>query len=511
MRFALACTAAVLATLVSASINAQVTPDKTTVSFSFADDNVLRDPGETRRNSPEAYFGQSAYSYLDRVEESAFRRTESRLNFTRSYRLGDFSPAGGVKMRFGPDSDGKMSFRDDGTMLSLAYQPDANTLVALDMYPIDSDTVRLGYHRDISWGGSNVFPKNFRKGLVPAALVRFETGPVNGFVGAKTALIRSPSENILNNPGGNTNQFVERAYYGFFGGVGVEFVDGLRLDLSGGFFEKGTNTKPSVLGKPIYAGGGSAQLSYSWGSKVGKRLDLRLYFEDPDKNPLDIPARGSNDWGLELAVEYTRLVQTLEDPDHYASTHNEWAQAGYFSAGLRFDKFRVHLDGIYRDLPFIVFNVPGFVPYQALSEQSEVSPELFGALSADYYFDSVGITVAMSAGVLLPATYKPTVSGQVIEGPFAEEVAKGIQKVVVRGTNSGDWDILPPGEDQMPVFVFKGDVKYNLGQNFFVVAELSYGHDPNFAQVFIDERGHAVRQFDKPEVIGFGVTTEFSF
>lgn len=504
-------------TLLVAALVALSTPvqaqlfDKTTISFSFADDNLLRDPGETRRNSPEAYFGQQGVSALDRVEESAYRRNESRLSVHKKFDLGDWKPEGGLKLRFGPDADGKYGFKDDGTFIRLNYAPAPETQAFLMLYPIDSDKLRLGYHYDTSWGGSNTFPKNFRKGLVPAAQLGFKAGIVDGWVGMKTALIRSPSEVELDNPGGNTNQFVERAYYAALAGAGVELIKGLRLDVSGGYFEKGTNTKPGVLGKPINSAGASAQISYKYGGEVGKKLDLRLYMENPDAAPLPDEQTYQQKLGLELALEGTALVQTLADPDRYGSTKNEWSKAAYFSAGLRHDKLRLHVDAIYRDLSYIVFNVPGFDPYNAILEDSNLTPEIFGSLSIDYYFESIGLTPALTFGVLLPSSFKPTVSGLKAEGPFAEEIGKGLQKVVVRGTNAGDWDILPVGEEELPVFMVKLDLKFNLGQNFFIIGEVSYGRDPNFAQVLLDERGHAVREFDKPDNMGVGIITEFTF
>jgi len=327
----------------------------------------------------------------------------------------------------------------------------------------------------------------------------------------KTALIRSPSETILETHGGNSNQFVERAYYGALGGLGVEFVQGLRLDLSGGYFEKGTNTKPGVLGKPIVSGGGSAQLSYKTGGKVGNKLDLRLYLENPEAAPLPDDSNYTTDFGFEAALEGTALVQTLADPDRYRSTRNEWSKAAYFSTGVRFQKLRIHLDTIYRELTYIVFNVPGFDPYNAVLEDAALTPELFGSLSVDYFIESLGLTPALTVGVLMPSTFKPTVSGVKVAGPYAEEVSSGLQKVVVRGTNAGDWDILPVGEEEMMVFLAKFNLKLNIGSNFFVIGEVSYGRDPNFAQVVLDERGHAIRKFDDPDNIGFGAIAEFIF
>ena len=55
------------------------------ISFSFADDNLLKDAGETRKNSPNAYFGQVPSSALDRLEPSQFRRSSSLLTLKKPF------------------------------------------------------------------------------------------------------------------------------------------------------------------------------------------------------------------------------------------------------------------------------------------------------------------------------------------------------------------------------------------------------------------------------------------
>jgi len=114
-------------------------------------------------------------------------------------------------------------------------------------------------------------------------------------------------------------------------------------------------------------------------------------------------------------------------------------------------------------------------------------------------------------GVLVPASYKPSVDGSTLQGPYAAEVAQGIQKTVVRGSNSGDWDILPAGEGELPVIMAKANVKFNLGRNFSLVGEVTYARDPNLAQVFLDSQGHAIRRFDKPDILGLGIASELTF
>lgn len=499
--------------------------DRTVLSFSFADDDVMRDSGETRRNSPMAYFGGQATSPADRFGSSIYSSPGSRLVISKKFEYGNLIPEGALRLRAAPNSDGFYSFQDDSTWLGLTYLASPETKLKLTLYPLDADRFRAGYNWDISWGGTNTFPKNFRKGLAPGLKLDFDTGPASLFVGMKTALIRSPSERILNNPGGNTNQFVEQAYYGFLSGTEIRLPAGFAFRASGGFFEKGTNTSANVLGRPIYSGGAGAQLAWHYGMEVGRRLDLRLYFADPDHYTMKTPVEG--DWGADVAFEGTWLIQTLEDTDNAGSTKNESSKAFALSMGMRRHTTRLFLDVVYRDLTYIVFNVPGFEPYKALPESANLlhsgplafvpkflSGELFGLVSIDHFFQlpaSLGLTPALSVGILLPATYMPGDKGLTIEGPYGEEHAQGRQRVVVRGSQTDDWDILPPGEVELPVFLSRVDLKFSIGENFSFIGEVSYINDANYSQVELDDRGHARRRFIAPHILAFGLVSELSF
>ena len=304
---------------------------------------------------------------------------------------------------------------------------------------------------------------------------------------------------------------MERAYYAALLGIGVTIPNtGLRVDLQGAFFQKGTSTRDSTLGDPILSGGGTAIVSWKHGSAVGNRLDLDLYFQDPTRYSLrEDPYQGR--MGFDVAAEYTHLVQVLEDPDHPASTKFEQAKAAALTAGFRFRNLRAHLNLIFRDLSFIVYNTPGFVPYQALPEAADVKPEIFGVFSLDYFIKSLGLTPALSVGVLRPATYRPNMQGSTLTGPYAAAVEKGIHKLVVKGSNSYDWQMLPAGEDEWLVFMARFDLKWNIGDSFAMIGEVSYRYDGNIAQVFMTDQGHAVLRFDDPNILSYGLVAEYEF
>ena len=479
------------------------------LGFSFADDNVLRDAGETRISSPNAYFGQSPESYFSRLGDGGFGASTLDLHIYGAveglHPL--ILPEGAVVLRLNP-AEG--DYADNGTYLKFNYffEPAHKTGFSIEMFPIDSDRMRLGFHHDISWGGTDVFPAHFRKGLVPGLKIQVDMGSWYLFAGVKTALVRSPTEDILDNPGGNTNKIVERTSYGVLAGAGVDIWEGLRFEVNGGWFYKGSNTRANVLGERIDAGGFSGQLSYRYGLPIGRRIDLRLYQEDPLRNDILSPERYGSGVSFYVALEGTGLLQTLEDPDRVRSTFHEWSYAGMLSFQLKWDHLRVHIEGVLRSLTYITFNVPGFVPYQGLPENVETQPEIYGSLSLDYHIDVADLTVALTLGVLRPSTYK----GVPPLGPFSNAtLQQGVHKVVVRGAASGDWDILPAGSDVLPVFYMKTSLKWTFGENFAAIAELTYGRDPNLAQVFRDARGHAIRQFDDPNILGFGLLARLSY
>ena len=478
----------------------------TRITFTFGDDNVLVGAGETKRSSPAAYFGNCPTTALDRTSAIECARSSTSLILYKRLTLHPkFQPEAALAIRLNLESG---DFADDGTYIRANYfmSSDHRRYWAITLFPVDSDRMRLGFFWDVSWGGTDSFPKNFRRGFAPGLRFDIDLGRWNLWAGMKAALIRSPADDILDNPGGNTIKNVERTFYGGLMGTGVTIGAGFRFDVNGGFFHKGTNTRQNALGKAIWAGGFSGRLSWSYGLPIGSQVDIRIFQQDPVRDALfqkEVFGRGLS---LRAEVEATGLVQTLEDPDHVRSTKNEWSVMGHLGFALKYRRFRLHLHGIYRDLTAITYDVPGFVPYQALSEDVKTTPEIYGSLSLDYTF-AYDITVALTFGILKPATYVGTAP----LGLNASSVDLGRRKVVVRGAASGDWDILPPGDDELPIYMVRLDLKWNWYDAFGVIAQVYYGRDPNVAQVFQNAVGHNVRVFDEPNAVGLTLITRVAF
>ena len=481
----------------------------TRITFSFGDDNVLLDAGESKRNSPMAWFGSCPPAGATADDPTGCGKNLTDLVLYKRLKLSPF---------FQPEAALALSidvmegmFQDAGSYVRANFFMDDRheTYWAVTLFPVDADRLRLGYYYDVSWGGTDVFPKNYRDGYAPGLKYDLDMRYWHLFVGAKAARLLSPAADTLDNPGGNTIKNVERTYYGVLGGLGFEVLDtGLRFEMNGAFFHKGNNPRMNALGKAVYSGGGSARLSFRRGLAIGNQIDLRIHQQDPVRDQLFKKERyRTGDVSVAVEAEGTFLVQTLEDPDRVDSTKNEMSWMAHAGFKLKYDFFRLFLHFIYRDLTAVTFDAAGLVPYQALSENTEVTPEISGQIAADFNIQPYDITLGLGLLVLKPASYIGTATAGATAGPADQ----GLRKTVVRGPLASSWDLLPPGEDELPVFLLRMDVKWSYYEAFGVLLTLFYQRDENVTQVVQDDEGHNMRQFDEPNAFGFNVMAQLQF
>ncbi len=469
------------------------------IDFPFADDNILRDAGEDRKSSPDASFTPPAgVDYDSFVHLGLYRRID----------LGEaFVPEAGLYLKLDVANG---VIRDDSSYIRMNLFLDGSARkesLYIQLLPIDADRERLGFHREISWGGTDTFPKNFRGSFAPAAKIGYDREQFYAYAAVKTALLRSAAELELDNDTGNTTLFVERTFYGYLGGVGVELgLKGLWFELNGGYFQKGTNNKAEVLGKPVHAFGGSAQLSYASGAKIHRRIDLGLYRQDPQRFDVTKADAPTEELEFRFALEGSFVDQVLADLDNPGSTAHDQAMAGFFSTAFQKSALRLHLDAGLRELSFLTFDVPGFIPNAVLPEGAESSPEMSGIVAVDYTFMN-GLTPYTQFGVQMPAVYR----GVVPAGQNAATALQGYNRVVVRGTDPGDWDILPEGEEEKMVLSGKGGLRWKYGEDFSILAEVSYKNDPNRALLRKDAYGIAHRVFVDPHIVGIAALASMKF
>src|SRR5690606_17198841 len=133
-------------------------------------------------------------------------------------------------------------------------------------------------------------------------------------------------------------------------------------EVGGGLFERGNPAR--LDGQTATAGGVSTQLTWHEGMPIGTSIDFRLYKNDPEGyQRFFAPETYPGGCSYTLSAEATYLTQTLADPDRVATSVRQPATAGDFQAKFKIDKTRLHLTASYRDLAFILFNVPSLTAF----------------------------------------------------------------------------------------------------------------------------------------------------
>ncbi len=394
---------------------------------------------------------------------------------------------------------------DDGSYIKMNYllSPGVDSdMLALTMFPIDSNRFRLGYSYDISWGGSDTWPNTDN----PAPGLRLQwdygtaaTTALGGYVFGGAKAMRTLNEDI--------NEV--ETYYGFLGGFGLDFGKAVLLEMNGGFFEKGVFPPQSydseIAGEIIEAHGVSTRATWRSGLAIGDSVDFRLYKGDVEAVK-KTTAQEEYDGGFShmISTEVTFREQLMLDWDDPETTLYQPAMAGDLNTKFKVGNWRFHADLVYRQLAYILFDVPGLAPYYALPEDATITDEYFMAGGLDYYFARAHLTLGMIAGYKHPATY---------QGPTdVPGVADKQNIIVVRDV--GDMEILPAGEDAFDIIALKPTIKLELADGFAFIGEMQYQIDENHTKYEDDERGVAERVFEEDKVthtLGFNLLMQARF
>lgn len=326
------------------------------------------------------------------------------------------------------------------------------------------------------------------------------------FAGFKTAQIVQVEETLTPGTGDVEVIRVGQTNFGVLGGGGVQIIDNLRLDLGGGYFQQGKFNLPDVAGERVFTAGASARIVvHHEDYPAPDSVDFLLYRNDPNK-PLIIFKQSEYDadattWNL--SVEATNLWQNLKDFEETGATRLQAARAVALQGNLKTGYLRLSLTGIYRDMAYVLRNVPSFVPFETLPEEAEVGDELFFAFAGDYHIESIKLTPGIGAGLQLPATFKTSsvdVSGNTIG-----------RTVVVR--NQGSLAILPVDRDSVPIFQARASVRWDISTILSAVLWAQYVRDNNgtFVERDPNEGTVALRTFISPDFFGFGTSMQARF
>src|SRR5262249_13488227 len=304
------------------------------------------------------------------------------------------------------------------------------------------------------------------------------------------------------------------------GGFGVDVTPMLRIEGNGGVFDRGANQKQDVLGKPGTMFGGSGQIALHQGMPVTSSTDYALYKNDPSSvAPLFHPEEYPGGLAWLVMAEATLVAQTLQDADHPQSTKTQQATAADMNVRIKWNHTRVRMDAAFRSLEFVLLNVPSFVPYQDFPAQAQVAPDLLVAIGADQNFAHLGLTVGATFGIDKPATFTPP-RGQPlppeIGGTTCSDPSNPLcqtSTVVVR--NEGDFSILPPGKDALPLYALKVTAREDFNEVFPTILDVYYVRDDNRTILVggnpADPTSLPHRDFIEPNQIGFNLTLQARF
>jgi hypothetical protein len=507
----------------------------TRLNFTLTNENVLVKPGETNPSVPGWRFGQPSQLGLLFFDNYDTRYTGyenlTHLVVYKKMETARVVLEGAYVLRLLQFTDVNLSSIDDGSYIRIQYFFDRTRVkklnVAFTAFPLNADRMRLGYSWRISWGGSPMFFKYNPDLPIGAAAFVTNTAPSPGaklqisderwyaYVAAKTSTLlnRNPSVNE------------QVAVWGLLAGVGGDPVKNhFRIEANGGFFDRGTNplffgTTVGPQGQtfvdyPVQTFGATLQLSVFSGIAPTTSVDTALYRNDP-MSAVRYFARPSYQPGFNwlIATEWTFTGTTLQDADTLNSTLIQPAYAGDLNFRAQVRKLRLKADFEMRSLEYILQNQPSLVPYQAIKGGSQTTPEIFGSLGFDYFFERAGLTYGTTVGVMSPATFTPP-AGDQISGAIQGNVGGTLSTaatIVVR--NEGDISILPEpinGEQKraLPIFGTKMELREDFLEWFAAILQIYYQYDANQTRLFKAPGGESIRDFNYPHRLGFTITLQ---
>lgn len=501
----------------------------TRLTFSVGDDDVLHATGETVPLSPNVSFGdRRRYRLFFDNLNSVFAGRENLTHLVLYSKMPGFidnlDTEASMVLRFDlgnlASGSGNLnaSLYDSGSFIRLFYHFDDDTKkqdygLGLTMFPIDTDRMRLGWLYDISWGGTNarinqsIFPRI--QGSSPGFKLQFQHPIFYLYGGMKTAQIVQVEEILT--PGTSEVEVIrvgETNYGGLFGG-GVKITDYANIDVGGGYFQQGKFDLPDVLGEDVFTFGVSTRASiHDAESGTSQSIDFALYRNDPmaeDRLLAPTIDQKDRDFAWTVSAEFTNLWQNLKDFDVPGQTKLQQARAAALQLVLKPGDFAASLTGIYRDLPYVLRNVPSFVPFETLpgEDEAEVGDEFFVAANVAYYFEGPRLTPSFGGGLQFPATFKTSTVD-------AADNTIG-RTVVIR--QQGDVSILPVDRDSVPIFQARVSLKWDISKILSAVAWAQYSRDNNgtFVERDPNEGTVALRSFVSPDFLGFGGAAQARF
>ncbi len=441
----------------------------TRLAFTLTNENMLVQPGETIPSVPGWRFGvpnSLGVLFFDNYDTrySGFE-TLSHAVMYRDWHSGHWDAEGAFVLRINELSGSNIALNDDGSYIVLSNWKDPEhkdpTRISLTAFPVSADRFRLGYSYRLSWGGDPEYGR--AKSPTPGMKVQYDTENAYVFGGAKSAVIldRRTAE--------------QKSALAFLGGAGVDPTPMVRVEVNGGYFDRGYNELVDVNDQKVRLYGASAQVAIHQGMPVQSSIDYKLYKFNGERvsglfDPVKYP--GGVSW---LAMsEFTVIGQTLKDPEKTGTTKVQTGMAGDVNVRVMIDRIRLRLDLSYRDLGFILHSVPSLPTYEDFPSVYKTTPDFFAAIGADQNWNDF-LTLGVVAGIEKPASLTSPVGI-----PGGMQGVAGSSTAVIRNNNIDTIiTILPPGNDVVPQFALKGSGKLTFGRIYSALLEVFYSYDGN--------------------------------
>ncbi|MCB9740999.1 MAG: hypothetical protein H6741_17010 [Alphaproteobacteria bacterium] len=305
-----------------------------------------------------------------------------------------------------PDrSDPGVWLRDDGSYVSIGRDlPGEDHVISVTGYAVNAGRFRLGYSYDLSYGSRNIIAP--RVSAMPGVRVQWQRKGSYVFVGAKSAINQRTQVAWQ----GDRNA----AYYSVLGGAGLNLMGGrAKVEVGAGSFQQGQiinvkDTSSPLYGELITALGTSGQVSFRTDADIPwiQSSELRLIRNSPEfMRDSYINHRQTDGFGFLVQAEANRLAHNLLNPDDEASTVIESGLAGDVQTLFIYNTTVAFADLVYKDLSYIVFNIPGLTSGVATSEAWTVTPQIYGRFGVAHHFPNAHLTPGLGVGIMKPASY----------------------------------------------------------------------------------------------------------
>jgi len=495
----------------------------TRITYTIGDDNFLKDAGEQVPDSPLLSVGdRDGYQLpFDNLDLASTGR-ENELHLVLYKKVTGILPgliteaAAALELDLEAlakeESIGRV-LKDDSSYIRIAYALDelrkGSEYIDIVLFPLDGDRFRAGYLYDLTWGGSDMFPG--KKGPSPAFKIGGNHGFMYWWAGMKMVQGELPTKYDKSVSGTEHSVTEHETLYSGLAGLGFQPIDGLSIDVSGGYVQQAHNQLRDIAATTVDAAGGSARLAYGRGLKVGLSSDLKLLRNDREflENLSRRPTYKTDDsvnW--RVAAEGNVIAQTLADPDKAGSTTVQLASAAALDFRLQRNYLRLNATVVYRSLEFNLMNKPGLPTYVAFSDDQIIQPQIFGAVSLDYHFPKLWLTPGIQAGVEMPPAMK-TELYSTDAGSTPSTNLIGTYTVIVG--SDGEYRILPEDEDRVPVYSVRLNARWYPSDMLTILAFFLFEYDHNAAVLDFAADQTKTRTFDEPVRIGAGITAQARF